>query len=79
MDLFELDDPERLGCWGICYEDGEIRLNLRRKRNMRLDGFDSILDTLVHELAHLKHLKHNKEFWLLHKQMKRWLYNNLYY
>lgn len=59
LDLFELDDPERLGCWGICYEDGEIRLNLRRKRNMRLDGFDSILDTLVHELAHLKRLKHN--------------------
>ena len=45
--------------YGICYEDGEIRIRLRHARTGRLLKESSLVDTLCHELAHLRHLDHS--------------------
>jgi hypothetical protein len=57
--------PERDGVnghYGICYEDGEIRIRLRHARTGRILKESSLVDTLCHELAHLKHLDHSVRF-----------------
>ena len=55
-------DPERDGVnghYGICYEDGRIRIRLRHARTRRLLKESSLVDTLCHELAHLRYLDHS--------------------
>ncbi len=48
--------------YGICYEDGEIRIRLRHARTERLLKESSLVDTLCHELAHLRYLDHSDRF-----------------
>ena len=58
-------EAERKGVtdhYGICYEDGEIRIRLRHARSGRLLKESSLVDTLCHELAHLRHLDHSDRF-----------------
>ena len=58
-------DPEREGVnahYGICYEDGVIRIRLRHARTGRLLKESSLVDTLCHELAHLRYLDHSLRF-----------------
>jgi hypothetical protein len=58
-------EPEREGVteyYGICYEDGVIRIRLRHARTGRLLKESSLADTLCHELAHLRHLDHSPRF-----------------
>jgi len=57
--------PENEGVtdhYGICYEDGEIRIRLRHAKTGRLLKASSLVDTLCHELAHLRHLDHSDRF-----------------
>jgi hypothetical protein len=58
-------DPERDGVvehYGVCYEDGEIRIRLRHATTQKLLKESSLVDTLCHELAHLRHLDHSIRF-----------------
>ena len=58
-------DPERYGVvahYGICYEDGTIRIRLRHAKTGRLLKESSLVDTLCHELAHLEHFDHSPRF-----------------
>jgi hypothetical protein len=48
--------------YGICYEDGVIHIRLRHARTGRLLKESSLVDTLCHELAHLRHLDHSPRF-----------------
>ena len=48
--------------YGICYEDGEIRIRLRHATTGRLLKESSLVDTLCHEIAHLRHLDHSERF-----------------
>ena len=57
--------PERAGVnghYGICYEDGEIRIRLRHAKTGRLLKDSSLVDTICHELAHLRHMDHSIRF-----------------
>lgn len=48
--------------YGICYSDGRIRIRLRHATTGRLLKESSLVDTLCHELAHLKHFDHSPRF-----------------
>ena len=48
--------------YGICYEDGVILIRLRHARTGRLLKESSLVDTLCHELAHLRHFDHGPRF-----------------
>ena len=48
--------------YGICYADGRIRIRLRHATTGKLLKESSLVDTLCHELAHLKHFDHSPRF-----------------
>ena len=65
-------EPERESVtehYGVCYEDGAIRIRLRHAKTRRLLKESSLVDTLCHELAHLKHLNHGLRFRRLYQQI----------
>jgi len=55
--------------YGVCYEDGVIRIRLRHARTGRLLKPSSLVDTLCHELAHLRHLDHGTRFRRLYRRI----------
>ncbi|MCP3980183.1 MAG: DUF45 domain-containing protein [bacterium] len=65
-------DPEKDGVvehYGVCYEDGAILIRLRHARTGRMLKESSLVDTLCHELAHLKHLDHSIRFRRLYEKI----------
>jgi hypothetical protein len=48
--------------YGICYADGTIRIRLRHATTGQLLKYSSLVDTLCHELAHLRHFDHGPRF-----------------
>jgi hypothetical protein len=58
-------DRERDGVhahYGICYADGRIRIRLRHAVTGRVLKESSLVDTICHELAHLRHFDHSPRF-----------------
>lgn len=53
--------------YGQCSARGTIRITLRR-RGKRILPYQ-IVDTMAHELAHLRHWKHRKEWFGLHTRI----------
>ena len=55
--------------YGICYADGRIRIRLRHATTGRLLKESSLVDTLCHELAHLRHFDHSLRFRRFHEKV----------
>jgi len=48
--------------YGICYADGRIALRLKHVRSGRALKYSGLVNTLCHELAHLRHFNHGPGF-----------------
>lgn len=47
------------GQWGSCHPNGTVKLNF----NLVFTPPETLEYVLVHELAHLKHMNHSRDFW----------------
>ncbi len=50
------------GHYGVCYSDGAIRIRLRHATTGKPLKYSSLVNTLCHELAHLRHFNHGPRF-----------------
>jgi hypothetical protein len=58
----DAERPQVKRRYGICYDDGSIRVRLRHVRTGRPLKYSALIDTLCHELAHLEHFDHGARF-----------------
>jgi predicted metal-dependent hydrolase len=55
--------------YGVCFEDGAIKIRLRHAISGKPLRYSSLIDTLCHELAHLRHFDHGPHFRAFHLQI----------
>ena len=55
--------------YGICYSDGRIQIRLHRLRSDGVLKYSVMVDTLCHELAHLRHFNHGRRFWAFYRRI----------
>lgn len=48
--------------YGSCYEDGAIKIRLRHAVTGKPLKYSSLVNTLCHELAHIRHFHHGERF-----------------
>src|SRR5512145_1898444 len=58
----EAERPRVRNRYGVCYADGSIRIRLRHVATGRSLKYSSLVNTLCHELAHLRHFDHGPRF-----------------
>jgi hypothetical protein len=58
----EAERPNVRRRYGVCYSDGSIRIRLHHARTRKTLKYSSLVDTLCHELAHLRHFSHDGRF-----------------
>ncbi len=56
--------------YGVCYSDGTIKIRLRNLRTGRPLKYSGLVDTLCHELAHLRHFDHGPRFQALWQRLR---------
>jgi predicted metal-dependent hydrolase len=67
-------EAERAGVsrYGICYSDGRIRIRLRHASTGQPLKYSSLVNTLCHELAHLRHFNHGERFKAFYFRLLDW-------
>lgn len=58
----EAERPQVKRRYGVCFADGTIRIRLRHAVTGRPLRYSSLVNTLCHELAHLRHFDHGLRF-----------------
>jgi hypothetical protein len=58
--------------YGICYADGTIKIRLRHVATGRPLKYSSLVSTLCHELAHLRHFDHSPRFYDFYYELLGW-------
>ncbi len=58
--------------YGICYSDGRIQIRLAHVTTGRPLRYSSLVNTLCHELAHLRHMNHGPRFKALYLKLLEW-------
>ncbi len=69
LQALDSEGPRVKRRYGICYDDGSIRIRLRHASSDRLLKYSALVDTLCHELAHLRHLNHGVRFQTLYRKI----------
>jgi predicted metal-dependent hydrolase len=55
--------------YGVCFSDGTIRIRLNHVVTKEPLRYSSLVDTLCHELAHLRHFNHGVQFQRFHRML----------
>ena len=58
--------------YGVCFSDGTIRIRLRHSTTGKPLKYSSLVNTLCHELAHLRHFNHGQRFQGFYGQLLEW-------
>jgi hypothetical protein len=58
--------------YGICYDDGTIKIRLAHVVSGRPLKYSSLVSTLCHELAHLRHFDHGPKFRAFNLELLAW-------
>ncbi len=58
--------------YGVCFSDGSIRIRLRHATTGQPLKYSSLVNTLCHELAHLRHFNHGQLFQRFYGQILEW-------
>jgi hypothetical protein len=61
-----------VGHYGICYEDGLIKIRLQHATRGTSLKYSSLVNTLCHELAHLKFFDHKEGFRRFYARLLAW-------
>jgi hypothetical protein len=71
---FELDAdrPDARSRYGLCDSEGSILVRLVNVRTGRDLKYSALIDTVVHELAHLRHFNHGPRWEALYRRMLEW-------
>ncbi len=55
--------------YGVCYADGRIAVRLNHAKTGKALKYSSLINTVCHELAHLRHFNHGPRFKALYFQI----------
>ena len=58
--------------YGSCFEDGGIKIRLRHALTGKPLKYSSLVNTLCHELAHLRHFNHGPRFRAFYLRLLAW-------
>ena len=68
-------EPERANVkrrYGVCFSDGTIRIRLFHVTTRKALKYSSLVNTLCHELAHLRHFNHGPRFQDFNAEILEW-------
>lgn len=68
----EAERPSVTRRYGVCFQDGRIRIRLRHVSTGRPLKYSSLVNTLCHELAHLRHFNHGPRFKAFYLRILEW-------
>lgn len=67
--VIEPERPQVKRRLGVCYRDGTIRIRLFHATTGQPLKYSSLVDTLCHELAHLRHFNHGRRFQAFYRRI----------
>ncbi len=67
--VLEPEGPRVKSRYGVCFSDGTIRIRLFHATSGRPLRYSSLIDTLCHELAHLRYFNHGRRFQSLYRRI----------
>ena len=65
----EAERPRVKRRYGVCYADGTIRIRLGHSATGKPLKYSSLVNTLCHELAHLRHFNHGARFQRFYREI----------
>ena len=68
----EPEPPRVKRRYGVCYRDGTIRIRLAHVVTGKPLRYSSLVATLCHELAHLRHFDHGLRFRSFNQRVLEW-------
>jgi predicted metal-dependent hydrolase len=70
--VIEPEPPRVRRRYGVCYRDGTIRIRLFHVVTGKPLRYSSLVATLCHELAHLRHFDHSPRFRSFNQRVLAW-------
>jgi predicted metal-dependent hydrolase len=70
--VIEPERPRVKRRYGVCFSDGTIRIRLAHAKTAEPLRYSSLVATLCHELAHLRHFNHGPRFRAFNQTLLEW-------